>query len=78
MKFLLTITTRKERLSAEHLGENAAYAPDIDSASIFLECQHDFGGTVPTIRLFHKSGNRLNNGAMSVKAEHTGWPRIRS
>lgn len=43
----LTILSWEERLSAEHLSENAAHTPYVNGLSIFLERQHDLRCTVP-------------------------------
>jgi hypothetical protein len=43
-----TVFSGEERLAAQHLGEDAADTPDIDGLGVFLEGQHDFGGTVPS------------------------------
>jgi len=37
---------REERLALEHLGKDAACAPDVHLDVVFLPCEHDFGGSV--------------------------------
>lgn len=44
----LTILARKERLAAEHLCQDAAHRPHVDSLSVLLERQHDLRRSVPT------------------------------
>lgn len=47
----LTITTREQRFSAEHLCQDTSNAPHVDRAGIFLEGEHDFGSTIPSGRV---------------------------
>ena len=42
-----TIFAREEWLAAQHLRQNAADAPDVDSFRVFFERKHDFGSAVP-------------------------------
>jgi hypothetical protein len=46
----LTILSRKEGLSLEHLSENASRAPNVDSNIVFLPREHDLGGPIITRR----------------------------
>lgn len=40
------VFSRKERLALQHLGKNAARAPDVDLDIILLPCEHDLGGAI--------------------------------
>lgn len=40
------VLSREERFSIQHLGEDAARAPDIDLHVILLPGEHDLGGAV--------------------------------
>jgi hypothetical protein len=45
---VLTVLSWEQRLAAEHLSQNAAHTPHIDSLCVLLECKHNFRGTVPS------------------------------
>lgn len=45
-KLVDMVLSREERLSLQHLGEDAACAPNVDLHVILLPGEHDLGGTV--------------------------------
>jgi len=44
----LTIFSGEQRLAAEHLGQNAAYAPHINSFGVLLEGEHNLRRSIPS------------------------------
>jgi hypothetical protein len=43
----LTITTREKGFAAQHFGKNTSDRPHVDGASVFFECKHDLGRSIP-------------------------------
>ena len=46
----LTVLSREQWLSIQHLSQDAAHAPYVNRLGILFEGKHDFWGTVPTSR----------------------------
>lgn len=55
----LTVFPRKQRLSAQHLGQYAAHTPYVNGFCVFLEGQHDFRRTVPASRHVFRHESRV-------------------
>jgi hypothetical protein len=69
----LTIFSGEEGLAAQHLGKNASNGPNVNSLSVFLECQHDLRCTVPAgSNVFrHETGVVLLGSSRTSKTEVT-------
>lgn len=57
---MVVVTAREEGSTADHFGQDAANAPDVNGLCVLLECQHYLWSTVPS------SGDAGKGGGMSI------------
>ena len=72
-RWVLTVFSREERLSLQHLGENATCAPDVDLDIVLLPCKHNLGRAVVScrdisshLRILNSSKSKIANLQIAV------------
>lgn len=60
------VLSREEGLPVQHLGEDAASAPDVHLDVVFLPCEHDLGGSVVSRRNVARHLRVLDTGQAKV------------